>query len=1075
MSTSTLRLLPPTLQEKGDLFTRLVKDFFFAIGYEDLLYDVAKSGREVDIQGKHRIEPKLLRAECKAHAGKMGGAEINKFRGVLGVERAKVNREIVGYFISLNGFTASALEQEAELGHQGINLVDVPRLVRELEGNKIVADDYAATEQAGRCAERAKLHNAEIDGIELLGHPMGYLKVIYYASNRARTHYALLHYLTPLAESVAQEIVRVDKLSGGALHTLTYLPPTPAASDYVATEQLVMEHYRRWLSEECGYIQLDGLPADANISPKKLELEQLFVPLRAILPSQNILQEPNHRLPIQQIGDLLTDYKHLALLAAPGGGKSTLLKRLATAYAFPGRLDQIEDGLPAREWLPLFLRCRDFREQAEQPILTLLAAIPSRMNMPAKEAEAFNQVVLKALRNGQILLLVDGLDEISDEKARKIFAHNLRVFLSVYPQIGMVATSREAGYRLVAGVIADTCQHARLAPFDQQDVLRLCVQWNIQVGKDTPQVREEAKQLALDIWHNPRIKSLAENPLLLTTLLVVKRWIGQLPRGRVALYNAAVKVLLMTWNVEGFAPLEEDETITQLSYVACAMMEAGIQRISYRRLLGLLQAARRELQAELQEARITASEFIKRVEYRSSLLMRTGQEVVDGELQDVYEFRHLTFQEYLAARGYASGEHPGRNDEEKLVNVLAPYFNDERWREVIPLATVLAKRHADPIIKQLAEACEKIILNVPNTHEPNYPQLLGQCLIDECIALPDTLNQALKQVARLSKFVPESHLLFEGKYSERFGQIVQEEFLGGTEGWEQYLVAYDNADFYHYQDDDDVLGQVEASMRRVLNALESKNPTARLHAAFELRTFSKYYSEEYEEYVDGEYEFTPDNGRPASPLKDKTVAKLQAAMLPLLQGEATPVQLALCWALAWLAESPLSFELEAPVLVALYKIWTTSSVLPAAGYAMWAIAEQVVGSRYRLEAELADWPAFRTSPDFTRVLLPSASFSLPNSQVIGEKQAKATILLSWYARAPWSDAQLATKIRQEFNYLNEVPSVPFSEVLSLEQAGAMLLEMGSAGQKILERRKAHQEYDDDAFEDTSPFENEPLY
>jgi hypothetical protein len=95
--------------------------------------------------------------------------------------------------------------------------------------------------------------------------------------------------------------------------------------------------------------------------------------------------------------------------------------------------------------------------------------------------------------------------------------------------------------------------------------------------------------------------------------------------------------------------------------------------------------------------------------------------------------------------------------------------------------------------------------------------------------------------------------------------------------------------------------------------------------------------------------------------------------------------------------------------------------------------------------------------------------------VLGEKQAKATILLSWYARAPWSDAQLATKIRQEFNYLNEVPSVPFSEVLNLEQAGAMLLEMGSAGQKILERRKAHQEYDDDAFEDTSPFENEPLY
>jgi hypothetical protein len=1060
MSIATLRLLPPTLQEKGDLFTRLVKDFFFAIGYEDLIYDVAKSGREVDIQGKHRIEPKLLRAECKAHAGKMGGAEINKFRGVLGVERAKAHREIVGYFVSLGGFTASALEQEAELGNQGINLVDVPRLIRELEGNKIVADNYAATEQAGRCAERAKLRDAEIDGVELLGHPMGYLKVVYYASNKARTHFTLLHYLTPLAESVAQDVVRVDKLSGGSLHTLIYLPPALTASDYVATEQAVMEHYRRWLSEECGYIQLDGLPADANISPKKLELEQLFVPLRAILPSQNLLQEPNTRASVQRIGNLLTDYKHLALLAAPGGGKSTLLKRLATAYAFPERLDQVEDDLPKREWLPLFLRCRDFREQAEQPVLTLLEAIAGKMNMPAMEAEAFNQIVLKALRNGQILLLVDGLDEISNEKARKVFAHNLRVFLSVYPQIGMVVTSREAGYRLVAGVIADTCQHARLAPFDEQDVRRLCVQWNVQVGKDTPQVREEAKQLALDIWRNPRIRSLAENPLLLTTLLVVKRWIGQLPRGRVALYNAAVKVLLMTWNVEGFTPLEEDETITQLSYVACAMMEAGIQRISYRRLLGLLQAARRELEAELQEARITAAEFIKRVEYRSSLLMRTGQEVVDGELQDVYEFRHLTFQEYLAARGYASGEHPGRNDEEKLVNVLAPYFNDERWREVIPLATVLAKRHADPIIKQLAEACEKIVLHVPNTHEPNYPQLLGQCLIDECIALPDTLNHALKQVARLGKFIPEIYQLFEGKYKERFVQIVQEEFLGGAEGWEQYLEAYDNADLYHHQDEGDITERLEVSMKKVLTALEGKNVMARLHAALALRVFSFYYSQEYDDYVDGDYEFTPDSGRPANPMKDKTVARLQAAILPLLEGEATPVQLALCWSLAWLAESPLAFELEESVLVALYKIWTTSSILPAAGYALWAIAEQIVGHRYRLETELADWPSFQTSPEFTRVLLPSASFSLPTSQLIGEKQAKATVILSWYARAPWGDAQLATKIRQEFNYLDEAPSTPFSEVLTLEQAGAMLLEMGRAGEKILERRREYEgDYD----------------
>jgi len=115
-------------------------------------------------------------------------------------------------------------------------------------------------------------------------------------------------------------------------------------------------------------------------------------------------------------------------------------------------------------------------------------------------------------------------------------------------------------------------------------------------------IRSEARELAAAIWANRRIRSLAENPLLLTTLLVVKRWVGELPRSRAKLYREAVRVLIRTWNVEGFAPLDEEETLTQLSYVACSMMEQGIQVIGHKTLLGLLGQARRELDAELQFA-----------------------------------------------------------------------------------------------------------------------------------------------------------------------------------------------------------------------------------------------------------------------------------------------------------------------------------------------------------------------------------------------------------------------------------------------------------------------------------------
>lgn len=111
----------------------------------------------------------------------------------------------------------------------------------------------------------------------------------------------------------------------------------------------------------------------------------------------------------------------------------------------------------------------------------------------------------------------------------------------------------------------------------------LCERWHVKVVGDSERVRTDARELGQAIWDNERIRQLSENPLLLTTLLVVKRWIGELPRSRAALYREAVGVLVRTWNVEGFAPLDEEETLAQLSYVACTMIEQGTQQTGRRR------------------------------------------------------------------------------------------------------------------------------------------------------------------------------------------------------------------------------------------------------------------------------------------------------------------------------------------------------------------------------------------------------------------------------------------------------------------------------------------------------------
>src|ERR1017187_7167214 len=78
----------------------------------------------------------------------------------------------------------------------------------------------------------------------------------------------------------------------------------------------------------------------------------------------------------------------------------------------------------------------------------LLDDIPRHAGMSADECFIFQESTHSALRAGQVLLLVDGLDEISDEGARHTFASHLRTFIAVFPQAALVVTSREAGFRL---------------------------------------------------------------------------------------------------------------------------------------------------------------------------------------------------------------------------------------------------------------------------------------------------------------------------------------------------------------------------------------------------------------------------------------------------------------------------------------------------------------------------------------------------------------------------------------------------------------------------------------------------
>ena len=709
-----IRILERDNNRRGDLFGRLMNDLFLSLGYDDVRLNIARSGREIDIEAEHRIERRLAMAECKALKAKAGGKEINAFAGKLRPEQRKhPGVSITPYFISLSGFTETSVDQEEESGDDAVILVDGPRIITELIKGRILVQLEKATEKAGQCTaglkdwywtSPPKYWPTSVAGSGLC---------ITRKANSAPTSYSCMPMARQLLPPWRVTSSAADRSVRGTLYKLTCLNPEPvivsdAAKRAAEALQSITHTLPPSVATSCSMVSLlmprlapDGCARKplCPASPPRHRQHRQSTCERARCESRG-----PPATTAGPVGEVLAEHSRLAILASPGGGKSTLLKRLAIAYADPDRRRLTDDRLPDRSWLPLFFRCRELRDKTRAPFSELVDALAARSYL-GELSDAFRACVDRTLRNGEVLLLIDGLDEISDAGDRAAFVRNLRTFLAVYPHVSLVVTSREAGFRYVAGLLAAVCLHTRLADFDADDVRGLSVAWHREVVGDRPDVIADAERLASTIADNDRIRLLAVNPLLLTTLLLVKRWVGQLPTRRSVLYGKAVEVLLMTWNVEGYDPIEQDEALPQLCYIAYSMMQAGVQKISRPDLTRLLRDAREQLSAELAFARIGATEFIERIEHRSSLLMMTGHDVVDGTLTEFYEFRHLTFQEYLTAKAIVEGWYPNRQEHDTLVSLLEPHFEEEKWREVIPLAAVLAGRKADALVQRLTEQC----------------------------------------------------------------------------------------------------------------------------------------------------------------------------------------------------------------------------------------------------------------------------------------------------------------------------------------------------------------------------------
>ena len=232
---------------------------------------------------------------------------------------------------------------------------------------------------------------------------------------------------------------------------------------------------------------------------------------------------------------LLQGERALLLSGAPGSGKSTVLRCLALDLVrTPEVFAAVNDRLGARIPLliPFALWSRLAAKEQREVGLAEVIRETFRAFVPKNELE---DSFIEALCDERLVLLIDGLDEYSDEQAARTTLATIETFVRTH-DVFTIATARPAGLRRL-GPVTGYWKTGRLVELLPRQQRELAAKLLSEEDSAAAPVSLRVEQFFEQLEHSGRLQSLAGNPLLLHGLLSVAARQIILPNTRFQLFQ----------------------------------------------------------------------------------------------------------------------------------------------------------------------------------------------------------------------------------------------------------------------------------------------------------------------------------------------------------------------------------------------------------------------------------------------------------------------------------------------------------------------------------------------------------